>query len=69
MPVFHLEEQTFLKLSFPPWTSNFKKQIVTAIIKTKPLWFRQNDLPEENLPNPFSPGHWPQKWYTAGCSS
>lgn len=69
MPVFHLEEQTFLNLSFPPWISNFKKQIVTAIIKTKPLWFRQNDLPEENLHNPFSPGHWAQKWYTAGYSS
>lgn len=59
LPVFHLEEQTFLNLSFPPWTFNFKKQIATAIIKRKPLWFRQNELPEENLHNPFSPGPWP----------
>lgn len=46
---FHLEEQVFLNLSFPPWTFNFKKQIATAIIKGKPLWFMGNDLPEENL--------------------
>lgn len=59
LPVFHLEEQTFLNLNFPPWTFNFKKQIATAIIKRKPLWFRQNELPEENLHNPFSPGPWP----------
>lgn len=53
MPVFHLEEQTFLKLRFPSWISNFKKQIVTAVIKTKLLWFRQNDLPEEKSAQPF----------------
>lgn len=46
---FHLEEQVFLNLSFPPRTFNFKKQIATAIIKGKPLWFMGNDLPEENL--------------------
>lgn len=54
MPVFYLEEQAFLKLRFGHFMDiDFKKQIVTAVIKTKVLWFRQNDLPEEKSPQPF----------------
>lgn len=37
VPVFHLEEQTFFKLSFPPWTFNLKKKKQTNKLQQQSL--------------------------------